>query len=54
MLCRIAGQEISDPAEVSRLLATAVEQSRNNKRNAVLVLVNRRGNDHIALPLRDA
>ena len=52
---RIGGQEISDPAEVSRLLATAVEQSRDNKRNAVLVLVNRKGNDrYIALPLRDA
>ena len=52
---RIGSQEISDPAEVSRLLATAVEQSRDNKRNAVLVLVNRKGNDrYIALPRRDA
>ena len=52
---RIAGQEISDPAEVSKLLAKAVKQSRDNKRNVVLVLVNRKGNDrYIALPLRDA
>ena len=30
-------------------------KSRDNKRNAVLVLVNRKGNDrYIALPLRDA
>jgi len=52
---RISGQEISGPGDVSRLLAKAAEQAKGKKRKAVLVLVNRKGNDrYIALPLRDA
>ena len=52
---RVSGQEISGPGDLSRLLAKATEQAREKERKAVLVLVNRQGNDrYVALPLRDA
>ena len=51
---RVSGQEITGPGDVSRLLAKAAEQASENARKAVLVLINRQGNDrYIALPLRD-
>ena len=52
---RVSGQEIARPGDVARLLARATEQAREKERKAVLVLVNRQGNDrYVALPLRDA
>ena len=50
---RVSGQEIRTPDQVSKLLSAASKLKSDRK--AVLMLVNRKGNDrYIALPLRDA
>ncbi|MEE2997942.1 MAG: Do family serine endopeptidase [Pseudomonadota bacterium] len=52
---RISGLKILDPAQLSRLVAKAIEQAKEMKRKTILVLVNRRGRDrYVALSLRDA
>ena len=52
---RVSGQQIRNPGDVARLLEAAAEKRTNGKRKAVLVLVNRNGNDrYVALPLKDA
>ena len=52
---RISGQEVATPADVIRIVDKALEDAKSDKRKALLVLVNRKGNDrYVALPLRDA
>ena len=52
---RISGQNVSSPADVARILEKALAGGKNDQRKALLVLVNRKGNDlYVALPLRDA
>jgi serine protease Do len=52
---RISGQEVRSPADVSRVIEKAVTDPKSGQRKALLVLVNRKGNDrYVALPLRDA
>ncbi|CAN0390799.1 unnamed protein product, partial [Discosporangium mesarthrocarpum] len=52
---RISGQEVSSPEDVRRIVDKAVRDAKSDKRKALLVLVNRNGNDrYVALPLRDA
>ena len=52
---RISGQEVSTPADVIRIVDKAVRDAKSDKRKALLVLVNRNGNNrYVALPLRDA
>jgi len=52
---RISGQEVATPADVVRIVEKALENARSDERKALLVLVNRNGNDrYVALPLRDA
>lgn len=52
---RISGQEVATPADVIRIVDKAVRDAKSDKRKALLVLVNRKGNDrYVALPLRDA
>ena len=50
---RILGEKVSEPTDVSRLIAEARSHARKKKRETVLVLINRKGKDrYIALPLR--
>ena len=52
---RISGQDVATPADVIRIVDKAVTDAKSDKRKALLVLVNRKGNDrYVALPLRDA
>lgn len=52
---RISGQEITSPAQVADIVEKALTGNNSKERKALLVLVNRKGNDrYVALPLRDA
>lgn len=52
---RISGQAVTSPADVTRIIEKALSNPKEDQRKALLVLVNRNGNDrYVALPLRDA
>ena len=52
---RVSGQQVSTPEDVIRMVDKALENAKTDERKALLVLVNRNGNDrYVALPLRDA
>lgn len=52
---RISGQEVKTPAEAAGVIEKALAGNKDNQRKALLVLVNRKGNNrYVALPLRDA